>query len=140
MSLMNHSSLAEWVIMKTTDRFDPSFKVIVAATRFGSSIFAETDLIPPAFCSPVSGSASNTGNSLLCFIAAVHAWLNGGVKYRRMSGVGVLSKIGRQPPLLSSAASAFTDAIGTLSAAKAGPDNIVKTRRDRTFRITKPLT
>src|ERR1700733_1825978 len=139
-SLMNHSSAAEWSITKTTDRSDLSFNVIVAATRFGPSIFAETDLIPPSFCSPVSGSASKTGNSLLCFIAAVHAWLNGGEKYRRMSGVGVLSKIGRQPPLLSNAAKAFTDAIGTLSAAKAGPDNMLNTRRDRTFRITKPLT
>ena len=66
--------------------------------------------------------------------------LNGGEKYRRMSGVGVLSKIGRQPPLLSSAANAFTEAIGTLSAAKAGPDSMVRTRMDKAFRITKPLT
>ena len=49
---------------------DPSCNVIFAATRFGASIFAETDLIPPPFCSPVSGSASKTGKSLLCFIAA----------------------------------------------------------------------
>src|ERR1700684_814402 len=131
MSLMNHSPAAEWSIRKTTDRSDPSCNVIFAATRFGASIFAETDLIPPPFCSPVSGSASNTGKSLLCFIAAAHAWLKDGEKYMRMSGVGVLSKIGRQPPLLSSAASAFTDSIGTLSTASAGPENMVKPSRDR---------
>src|SRR6204780_2732148 len=128
MSLMNHSPPAEWSIRKTPDRSDPSCNVIFATTRFGPSLVAETDLIPPPFCSPVSGSASNTGNSLLCFIAAAHAWLKGGEKYRRMSTVGVLSKIGGQPPLLSSAASAVTDSIGTLSAAKEGPDNMVKTR------------
>src|ERR1700733_12792488 len=135
MSLMNHSPAAEWSIRKTTDRSDPSCNVIVAATRFG----AETDLIPPPFCSPVSGSASNTGKSLLCFIAAAQAWLKVGEKYLRMSGVGVLSKIGGQPPLLSSAASAFTDSTGTLSAANAEPDTMVKITRDRAFRITKPL-
>src|ERR1700689_5952989 len=135
MSLMNHSPPAEWSIRKTPDRSDPSCNVIFATTRFGPSIFAETDLIPPPFCSPVSGSASNTGKSLLCFIAAAHAWLNAGAKYLRINGVGVLSKIGRQPPLLSSAASAFTDSIGTLSAANARPDNIVKIGRDRAFRI-----
>src|SRR6204780_5981850 len=140
MSLMNHSPAAEWIIANATDRSDPSCNVIFTATRFGASLVAETDLIPPPFCSPVSGSASNTGKSLLCFIAAAHAWLKGGEKYLRMSGVGVLSKIGRQPPLLSSAASAFTDSIGTLSAANAGPDNMVKTRRDKAFRIAKPLT
>src|SRR5271166_893699 len=137
---MNHSLAAEWIIRNSTDRSDPSCNVIFAATRFGASIVAETDLIPPPFCSPVSGSASNTGKSLLCFVAAVHAWLKGGEKYLRMSGVGVLSKIGRHPPLLSSAASALTDSIGTLSTASAGPDNMVKITRDRAFRITKPLT
>jgi hypothetical protein len=35
MSLMNHSPAAEWSIRKTTDRSDPSFNVIVAATRVG---------------------------------------------------------------------------------------------------------
>src|ERR1700684_4645001 len=131
MALITHSPAAEWSIRKTTDRSDPSFNVIVAATRLGPSIFAETDLIPPPFCSPVSGSASNTGKSLLCFLAGVPAWLKGGEKYLRMSGVGVLSKIGRQPPLLSSAASALTDSIGTLSTANAGPENMVKPSRDR---------
>src|SRR5271169_682138 len=135
---MNHSPAAEWIIRNSTDRSDPSCNVIVAATRFGASIFAETDLIPPPFCTPVSGSASNTGNSLLCFIAAAHTWLKVGEKYRRMSTVGVLSKIGGQPPLLSSAASVFTDSIGTLSTANAGPDNIVRIRRDRAFRIRRP--
>src|ERR1700722_6926046 len=135
MSLMNHSPAAEWSIRKTTDRSDPSCDVMFATTRFGPSIFAEADLIPPPFCSPVNGSASNTGKSLLCFIAAVHAWLKGGEKYLRMSGVGVLSKIGRQPPLLSRAASAFTDSIGTLSAARAGQANIANIRRDRAPRI-----
>src|SRR6202050_3346769 len=139
MLLMNHSPAAEWIIRNSTDRSDPSLNVIFATTRFGPSIFAETDLIPPPFCSPVSGSASNTGKSLLCFIAAGHAWWKGGEKYRPISGVGVLWKIGRSPPLLSSAASALTDSIGTLSTANAGPDNMVKTRRDRAFRITKPL-
>src|ERR1700733_15309674 len=139
MSLMNHSPAAGWSIRKTTDRSDPSFNVIFDTTRFGTSIFAETDLIPPPFCSPVSGSASNTGKSLLCFIAAAQAWLKVGEKYLRMSGVGVLSKIGGQPPLLSSAASAFTDSTGTLSAANAEPDTMVKITRDRAFRITKPL-
>src|ERR1700722_843166 len=139
MSLMNHSSLAEWVIMKITDRFDPSFNAIVAATRFGASIFAETDLIPPPFCTPVSGSASNTGNSLLCFIAAAHAWLKGGEKYRCISRVGVLSKIGGQPPLVSSAASAFTDSIGTLSAAKAWSEIRARDRRYKTLSIAEPL-
>src|SRR3984885_6935469 len=132
---MNHSLAAEWIIRNSTDRSDPSCNVIFAATRFGASIVAETDLIPPPFCSPVSGSASNTGKSLLCFIAAAHAWLKAGAKYLRINGVGVLSKIGRQPPLLSSAASAFTDSIGTLSAANARPDNIVKIGRDRAPRI-----
>src|ERR1700690_802410 len=135
MSLMNHSPTAEWSIRKTTDRSDPSFNVIFATTRFGPSIFAETDLIPPPFCSPVSGSASNPGKSLLCFIAAAHAWLKDGEKYMRINGVGVLSKIGRQPPLLSSAARAFTDSIGKPSAANARLDNMVKIRRDRAFRI-----
>src|SRR5580698_7986217 len=139
MSLMHHSPAAEWIIRNSTDRSDPSCNVIFAATRLGASILVETDLIPPPFCSPVSGSASNTGKSLLRFIAAAHAWLKAGEKYLRMSGVGVLSKIGRQPPWLSSSASALTDSIGTLSAANAGPDNMVKTRRDRAFRITKPL-
>src|ERR1700684_3768795 len=140
MSLMNHSPAAEWSIRKTTDRSDPSLNVIFATTQFGPSIFAETDLIPPPFCSPVSGSASNTGKSLLCFIAAVHAWLKGGEKYLRMSVVGMLLKIGPHPRSLSGAASALTHSIGTLSTANAVPDNMVKTRRDRAFRIAKPLT
>src|SRR6202050_1737371 len=135
MLLMNHSPAAEWIIRNSTDRSDPSCNVIFATTRFGPSITAEPDLIPPPFCSPVIGSASNTGKSLLCFIAAAHAWLKACEKYLRMSGVGVLSKIGRQPPLLSSAASAFTDSIGTLSAANARQDNIANIRRDRAPRI-----
>src|SRR4029077_765573 len=114
--------------------------VILAATRFGDSIVAETDLITPPFCWPVSGSASNNGKFLLCFIAAAHAWLKAGEKYLRISGVGVLSNSGRQPPLLSSAPSAFTDSIGMLSAANVRPDTIVRIRRDRAFRITRPLT
>src|ERR1700722_10726963 len=140
MSLMNHSPAAEWIIRNSTDRSDPSCNVIFAATRFAASIAAETDLIPPPFCSPVGGSASNTGKSLLCFIAAAHAWLKAGEKYLRMSGVGVLSNIGRQPPLLSSAPQRLHRFDRNAVGGKCETGQHCQDRKRQSFPHRKPLT